>query len=180
VLAAMLNATVPFPLPLAPDVIVSHDALLLAVHAHPLWVVTPTEPLDAVSGAFWPADESENEHGAAPAACVTVNIWPAIVKVPFRAAPVLAATLYATVPLPVPVAPEVMVSHDALLVAVHAQPDPLVTVTVPVLAVAGAFWLADPIEYEHVAAPAACDTVNVWPATTTLPLRAAPVLAATL
>jgi len=33
----------------------------------------------------------------------------------------------------------VTVSQDALLVAVHAQPAPLVTVTVPVLAPAGAF-----------------------------------------
>jgi len=53
VLAAMLKPTDPFPVPLAPEVIVSHDALLLAVHAHPLVVVTATLPLDAVSGAFW-------------------------------------------------------------------------------------------------------------------------------
>jgi hypothetical protein len=41
--------------------------------------------------------------------------------------------------LAVPVAPEVTVSHVALLAAVHAQPAPLVTVTVPELALAGAF-----------------------------------------
>jgi hypothetical protein len=32
------------------------------------------------------------------------------------------------------------VSHDALLVAVHAQLAPVVTPTVPVLAPAGTFW----------------------------------------
>jgi len=33
--AATLNVAVPLPLPLAPDVIVIHDALLCAVHAQP-------------------------------------------------------------------------------------------------------------------------------------------------
>jgi hypothetical protein len=44
-----------------------------------------------------------------------------------------------TDPLPAPDAPDVIVSHEALLVAVHAQPVPLVTFTVPVPADAGAF-----------------------------------------
>jgi hypothetical protein len=52
VLAATLKPVVPFPDPLLPEVIVSHDALLLAVHAHPLVVVTATLPFDAVSGTF--------------------------------------------------------------------------------------------------------------------------------
>jgi hypothetical protein len=42
-----------------------------------------------------------------------------MLSVPVRCAPVFAATLNATVPLPVPLAPEVMVIHEALLVAVH-------------------------------------------------------------
>jgi hypothetical protein len=55
--------------------------------------------------------------------------------VPFRAAPVLAATLNPTAPFPVPEAPEVTVNHvGALLVAVHVHPAPAVTVTVPVVA----------------------------------------------
>jgi hypothetical protein len=45
---------------------------------------------------------------------------------------VLAAAVNATVPLPVPLAPPVTVSHAALLVAVHAQPAPAVTPTEPV------------------------------------------------
>jgi hypothetical protein len=40
--AATSNATVPLPLPLAPDVIVSQEALLVAVQVHPLIVVTST------------------------------------------------------------------------------------------------------------------------------------------
>jgi hypothetical protein len=36
-----------------------------------------------------------------------------------------------TVPLPLPLAPDVTVIHDALLTAVHPQPLPPVTVTLP-------------------------------------------------
>ena len=53
---------------------------------------------------------------------MTVNVWPAIVSVPLRAAPVLAATLNSTDPLPLPLAPEVMLIQDALVDAVHVQP----------------------------------------------------------
>ena len=42
VLAAAVNATDPFPVPVAPDVTVSHVALLVAVHEHPLAAVTFT------------------------------------------------------------------------------------------------------------------------------------------
>src|SRR6187431_517823 len=45
-LAAKL--TVPLPLPAPPAVIVSHDALLVAVHAHPA-ALTPTDPVDAAA-----------------------------------------------------------------------------------------------------------------------------------
>ena len=63
-----------------------------------------------------------------------------MVIVPFRAAPVLAATLNPTGPFPDPDAPEVTVNHwGALLVAVHAQPTPAVTVTVPEVAPAVTF-----------------------------------------
>ena len=66
------------------------------------------------------------------AACVTVNVWPAMVRLPERAAPVLAATLYVTDPSPLPLAPEVTVTHAAPLLAVQAQPVPADTAIVPV------------------------------------------------
>jgi hypothetical protein len=67
------------------------------------------------------------------AACVTVNVAPAIVSVPVRpVVPVLAATLKPTVPDPDPDAPPVTVIHAALLTALHAQPAPAVTVLLPV------------------------------------------------
>ena len=66
----------------------------------------------------------------AAAAWFTVYVWPAMVAVPVRGVVmVLAATVRATVPLPLPLAPLVTVSHDAVLAAVHAQPVGLVTAT---------------------------------------------------
>ena len=60
-----------------------------------------------------------------------MKVWPAIVSVPLRAAPVLAAALNCTDPLPLPLAPDVMVSHVALLAAVHPHPLLVVTLTGP-------------------------------------------------
>ena len=61
-----------------------------------------------------------------------MKVWPPTVSVPERAAPVLAATVNATVPLPVPDAPPVTVSHPAFAVAVQVQvPADAVTATDP-------------------------------------------------
>ena len=112
---------------------------------------------------------------------MTLNVCVAIITMPVRAAPVFAATLKPTTPLPVPAAPDVTVSHTALLTAVHAHAAAVVTFTDPVLAVEGTFCAAGAIAYVHAggAAPAACDTVNVRFATEMVPVRAAPVFAAT-
>jgi hypothetical protein len=74
-----------------------------------------------------------------------VNVAPAIVSVPVLAAPVFAWAVKPTEPFPVPVAPEVMESHPALLVAVHAHPLVVVTPTVPVPPVAATDWLVGAI-----------------------------------
>jgi hypothetical protein len=52
-----------------------------------------------------------------------------MVSAPLRADSVFAATVYPTLPLPVPAVPDVSVIHDALLDAVHAQPGAVVTFT---------------------------------------------------
>jgi hypothetical protein len=79
-----------------------------------------------------------NWHAGVLAPCVTPNDWSPIVIVPLRAAPVFAAAEYPTVPLPVPLAPEVTLSHDGVvLAAVHAHPLPDVTAIVPVPLAAG-------------------------------------------
>ena len=62
--------------------------------------------------------------------------------VPVRAGPVLAETVNATVPLPVPLAPLVIVIQGVAVVAVHPQPDGPVTVTdVAAPPAAGSDWL---------------------------------------
>ena len=92
VLAAPVNPTLPDPVALAPLVIVTHDAPLVAVQAHPADVVTITVPLPPPAESDWLAGEIVNEHGAA--ACVTVNVLPPTVSVPVRdVAVVFAATL---------------------------------------------------------------------------------------
>ena len=70
--------------------------------------------------------------GDVHADCVTVTVLPAIVSAPVRAVPSLAPTVKPSVPLPLPLAPEVIVIHDAVVELVHAQPALLVTVTDPV------------------------------------------------
>ena len=65
-----------------------------------------------------------------------MTAFPPIVSVAVRTPPVLAPVEYATVPLPDPDAPDVTVSHDALLAAVQPQPVPDVTATAPLPAVA--------------------------------------------
>ena len=130
------------PVPVAPAVIVTQVALLVAVHPQPVDAVTATLPVLAPATTFAEAGEIVDTHGMA--SCVTVNVLPPIVSVPVRGVvAVLAATLYVIDPLPLPVAPAVTVIQASLLVAVHAQPPAAATVTVPVpaaevgLAVAG-------------------------------------------
>ena len=62
-----------------------------------------------------------------------MNVWLAIVIVPLRAAPVFAATVKPTDPLPVPLAPDVTVIQDALLTAfqVHVLTDVVTAIGVP-------------------------------------------------
>jgi hypothetical protein len=81
----------------------------------------------------------EYVHGATNASWFTVNVWPAIVTVPALAAPVFAAMLMPTEPLPVPDAPAVTVIHGAPLAAVHVQTAVVVTETLVVVAAAVTF-----------------------------------------
>jgi hypothetical protein len=54
---------------------------------------------------------------------------------------VLAVTEYEAVPLPDPLAPEVMLIHEALLLAVQGQPEAEITFTDPVPAAPVYDWL---------------------------------------
>ena len=162
-LMATEYAIVPLaPVPVAPEVIVSHAALDSAVqpHVEPL-VVTVTLPLPPDAATVADAGASAvTAHAAAD--CVTTCTCPPAVIVAVRdEASGFDDTLYAIVPLvPVPVAPAVIASHAALDVAVQPQDAPLVVIVkelVPPAAAKDAVAALKP-----VTAHAAADCVTVW------------------
>jgi hypothetical protein len=107
-----------------------------------------------------------------------VKVAPAIVSVPVRAAPVLASTVYLTVPPPVPLLPLVIVIQFVEVVAVHAHPDCVVTVTGPPLPPSfGNDSLVGAMVYVH---PELCVMVTVCPATVSVAVRSAPVFGCTV
>jgi hypothetical protein len=170
-LAATSYRTVPLPVPLAPDVIVSQDALLVAVQPQDEPVVTVTLSELAVPGGVTTMGETVKAHDVA-ACCVTVTVRPATVSVPVRVdAFGFSAIENATVPLPVPLDPDVIVSHAALLVATQVQFWLVVTATLLVPAVAaGVSDVGDTVK-EHEFELPACVTVTVCPATVNVPVR---------
>lgn len=136
VFAAIEYVTVPFAVPLAPPVTVSHPADDVAVQLQAAGAVTETLPVVALGETEALVGEMVMVHGTP--VCVTVKVCPPIVSVPVReAAVVFCATVYDTVPFAVPVAPAVTVIHDALLVPVQAQPPGAATATLPVAPAAG-------------------------------------------
>ena len=138
VLAATVKFADPRPVEEPPLVIVIHGTLLVAVHPQLDPVVTATLPVVPVAGAF--TEVGDTVKVQLFAAWFTVTVCPATVIVPLREAPVvLAATVKLLEPRPVIDAPLVIVIHAALLVAVHAQLDPVVTDTLPLVPVDGAF-----------------------------------------
>jgi hypothetical protein len=95
---------------------------------------------------------------------------------------VFAATLNATLPVPVPEAAAVMLIHGALVVAVHAHVvADAVTAMVPAPPASAKFCVGGEIENVHAGGGAAAWLiVNVLPATVIVALLAAPVFAPTL
>jgi hypothetical protein len=175
VFAAVVKAIEPLPVPAAGLVIVSHcGSLEDAVHPQAGPAVTVTVPEPPPAAKFWLVGASAKVHAAC---CVTVSVWPPIVTDPLRAAPLFAATAICTVPFAAPDAPAVMVIHASVVEAVQAQPAPAVTAISNVPPGACESTAVGKIEKVHGAA--LCVTVNVWPAIVAVPVRAAPVLAAT-
>jgi hypothetical protein len=131
VLAAMLYATVPLPLPPVAPVSVIQPTVLDAVHAQPAFVVTETDPVRAPAVMERLVGEMENVQ---PAAWVIVKVCPAIVSEPVRGLVVVfAATEKLTVPGPEPLLPPVIVAHAALLLADQLHPAATDTPTDPVV-----------------------------------------------
>jgi len=136
-------------------------ALSLVVHAQPAGAVTAIVFVEVAGPSEATVGEIVYVHGAP--ACVTVIVCPAIVIVPVRLlVSVLAATLYDTLPFPVPLAPAVIVIHGAVLAAVHAHDAAFaVTATVPAPpAAVGELAVGEMVVLQTTAA---CVTVNVCP-----------------
>jgi hypothetical protein len=57
--AAAVNATVPLPVPLVPELMVIHDAPVVALHEHPLGAVTLNVPVPPATGTVTPDALSE-------------------------------------------------------------------------------------------------------------------------
>ena len=144
-LGVALNTTTPLPVPDDPEATVIHEvAFDTAVQAQPVPALTFVLPSPPAATMSTVAGDSEKPHGAA--ACVTVKVCAAMVAVPVRAAPELAAIFSVTVPGPVPVAPEVIVIHAAFAADVHAHEPPVVTEIVDVPPAAGNASPDGPIE----------------------------------
>src|SRR5262245_55622980 len=117
--AATVNFTVPLPVADETTVTVIHGTFATAVHAQSPRVGMLGVPSPPANGTPITVGEIENVQGAA--ACASMKVCVAIVAVPVRAAPGLAAIFSCTGPAPVPAAPEAIVTHDALEAAVHGQ-----------------------------------------------------------
>jgi hypothetical protein len=85
------------------------------------------------------------------------------------------AALNVTVPLPLPLDPPVTLIQSELLAAVHVQPEPAVTPTVPVPPSPGTLALVAERAYEQ---PPGWLTVKVFPAAVIVPVLAGPGFAA--
>jgi len=156
----------------------------VVVQVHPADVVTPmgvplppAAPMVAVVGA------TANEQDIP--ASVTVICCPAIVSVAVRRELVgFAAAEMFTVPLPLPLAPDVMLIQLAFVAAaVHEQLFVVVTVNeLRLLPDEGNESVVGFTTYEQVgvADAAACVTVTTRPAIVSVPVRWAPVFAAAL
>jgi hypothetical protein len=133
VFGATLKDTVPFPTPLLPLTSVIQSTFDVADHAHVAAdAVTAAEPEPPVSETFCEVGAIVHVHGGGAADCVTVKVRPAMFRLPVRAPPlVFAATVNATVPLPAPERPLVIVIQLALDDAFHEHVLPAVTSTVP-------------------------------------------------
>ena len=152
-----------------------NPALLTAVQLHVATdEVTLTLPAPPCAENVWEVGKIEKVQPTA-ASWFMATAAPATVNIAVRAAPAFCATENLTVPFPVPLLPDVIVTKGELLAAVQVQfVADAVTVMAPVPPAAAKFWLVDEIENVQATAPAWV-TVNSCPAIVIVPLRAGPV-----
>ena len=109
--AATKYPVVPFPVPALPELIEIQSLFEMVVQAQPVCVLMPMVPVPPAAVKLLEPGVIEKVQ-LLPPAWVTVKVSPAIFIVPvLDVDPVLAATVKPTVPLPLPVAPEVILIH---------------------------------------------------------------------
>jgi hypothetical protein len=151
VLAATVNVTDCVP---EPDAVVTviHVSEVVAVHWQ-LGVVVTVVDADPPPGLTLSVVGLSVYWQLVLAACVTVRVRPAIVRVPLRWDELVdAATENETFPFPLPVDPDVTVIHETLLWAPQLQPAAVVIAEDPVPPVPATESVVGVIEYEHAAA----------------------------
>ncbi len=180
-LASATTKAMPLPLPVA-GVTRIHGAPLVATQPHPPGADTLTV---AVRACSVPAAGSSGTDVGLTAyvhdtpACMTDATCPATVTVALRAeVDVLGSTSRSTRPGPVPDWPPTMRTQASLAPADHVHVDPVVTSNVLVPPLAGKVCDDGATEYEQVTGAAAWLTRTAWLATVSVPVRAAPTLAA--
>jgi hypothetical protein len=107
---------------------------------------------------------------------LTVTTWPAIVAVPLLAPSVLDWMSSLTVPSPEPPPLTCIEIHAALLTAVHGHSFAVLTLTFSEPPDDGTAIVSGETTALH---PDSCVTVNVWPSTTIVPVRAVEAFADT-
>ena len=172
-----LNATVPFPAPVAPEVIAIHPALLVALHEQPAAAETARVPLPPVLGVEKFVGLIEYEHVVPP--WFTVNVAPATPIRPARAEPGFEATRNLTAALPLLLAPSVTVIHCTELAAVHVHPAAEVTLNIPDPPAAGITTELGSIDTEQFCVTPFCLTVTASPPRLIAPLRSVPLFGIT-
>jgi hypothetical protein len=153
---------------------VIHDAPLAALQAQPAATPTETVPVPPAAGTFC---DGGDKAIAQPGACVTVMVCPAIVSVPERDGPSVAAIVNVTLPDPFPLAPDVSVIHGTLLTALQAHPAAAATFTDRAPPEGSAANVSGATSKLH---PGDCVTVKSWPATVNVPVRDGPLVGATV
>ncbi len=128
--AATDSDTVPLALPLAPEAIAIQPAPLVAVQLQPESVETLTEMRPPLAPIASLAGLMEKRHGAP--AWLSGTLWPPTAIAPLRAAgDGFAATLYATVPSPWPLAPPPIAIQLVDVLTDHVQSRAAPTVRLP-------------------------------------------------
>ena len=112
----------PSPLELAPETIVIHGVLVVAVQLHNgREAVTLTVRVTSAPGFVGKLTTKRLSVKTQLVACCTENVCLAIVSDPLLTLNGLRSTENATEPLPLPLAPDVIVSQELLLAAVHVH-----------------------------------------------------------